>query len=300
MSTCPPYTAGDLKSLQTITETIYGTTPTGVLSYAGDLKTVSGGSTNMNAVKQRYGGSRTFDEMTYEPTSFGYSANFNVKNVLKTKDWATTWGTYTLGALTGPIRKLPTFSTMICGSPTVFNLASGCMVNSFKMSSNGLGTPIEFDADVVCRQLRASTTRAFTNPVVTVGADAPTTTESIIHTLEFPTINAVKSPVKSWNLTINNQVFGVPDKQGDEMLANGFCLASEGVEISFTATKQAGNETWTALKLAKTDGITVTIPVGLRTITLTGGAVMGNDFPTRAQAQYDETLNMEFKGITIV
>ena len=103
---------------------------------------------------------------------------------------------------------------------------------------------------------------------------------------------------KTWTLSIDNVLTGVPGYVGGEMVANGECLIPGQRNITLSCTIQQGSETWYKRKMRDGGVFTLIIPIGNSYLELEGCEIIQADVSSRIQGLNDETLTFRAKDMS--
>ena len=303
------YTTGELDALYYVAESAYGTTPTGALSFGGDLLSLRP-TVDLRKEWIMQGANRSFGTVTKGPYKAGFSASLYNRSAV---DWRTLFAAYAFGSTSGLADHLGSFSALIgkkVGANYFYNMYNGCKISKLAISSELPGKPWVFDADVLAQHVVKSTTKAFTGlQTVTMGAYPAEPAKPILTRLVQPQINLnagglAAFPTKKIALTVDNHLVGQPGcKVGadsvDYPLDAGENINEGDRDIIVDYTIDATNETYTNSKLADQAVTALTIKVGAYTITLSGGVWEANDLPELKQGLMEESGRVRFNALSI-
>ena len=302
------YTAGELQPLFYVAESVYGTTPTGALSWGGDPVSIK-----LNIDKKRnyvnQATNRSFGTTTKGPERYGFQAKLYNRSAI---DWRTL-AAGAFGAVSALTDHQGSFSALIAKKAAAaykYLLFNGCKVNKLTISAELPGMPFVFDYDILAQYATADTDKTFAGlQAVTVGADPADPAKPVDSWLTALQINIAAGglaafPVQKFSLTIDNHMKG----QEGIVIGNDtihYALeAGQGInegerDIIFEYTIPSTNETYTNSKLIDSAITALTIVIGSYTITLAGGGWEANDFPEIKQGLNEETGKIRFNALTI-
>lgn len=306
------YTAGEVLPLMWIAEVTYGVTPTTAMAWGGDVISLR---PDVDLDKQYIieQGNRSFGTCTVGARKARFALKYYNRPAL---DWRSLMAYYCYGSTTGLADHEGSFSALVGikqGSSYKYNLYNGCKINKGVISCEKPGMPLVYEADVIAQWVQAATAltgfSGLQSPATISGGTLPTPpaagADSWLGILQL-NLNAgglANFYPRKWSLTVDNHMEAEPGNAlGADAVKYGLD-AGQGVneggrDIIFTCTKPAADETWTNAKLADLAVTALTIPIGSRTITLSGG-VFNSNLPERKQALMDEDLEIRFNAMSI-
>lgn len=309
------YTTGELKELEYIAETVYGTTPVTALAWGSDLYEIKETS-DMGATPTYVGGSRAFTDTVYGPKSIG----LQTKGICYAgTGFQSFYALHSLGTTTGVLDHLPSFTAQfllkqIVGAVTTYNFHffNGCKMDKLEIAAEAPGKPIMFNADIKAQWVQTLTNTTGAKAIVglqsiTVGADSTAPTKNTVTWSGVSQVGLAGGAMGNWNLTtwklaINNNLEGMPgNKTGADAalypLAN-LSLEEGKREIDFDFTLPASGQTYIDAMRAGS-AVVVTLPIDGKIVTLSGGKFVANDFGNYKQAVNTETHKVRFNVISI-
>jgi hypothetical protein len=306
----------DIKRTYWVLESTFATTPTSALSYLGEVFDLTPDFDDTPEEDQIE--NRAYTDVTFTQDLVGFIMKARVRAVSVTPAWnpVNFWALFALGATTGRAADglIDSFSLVAKkanASLTEYALFNGCKMDGLQIAAPGVGKVITWQATCRCQYITLSTTKAFTGlQAVTVGADPTIPTTAFVRWDGDPlTINwgagvVNLTGVETWALNIQN---GIKPELGrrtgadalDYTVAEAF---DEGpFDCTVDITRFHRDTTPISKKLAKTTGITLTLPIGDKIWTLTGGYFPKAFWPqhTRGKEPLKETFTLKFSGLTI-
>ncbi len=306
------YTVGEVLPLYYVAESSFGVTPTSALAFGADIAT--GGNFRSKVSKAKLfnyqAGSQIYQSTNKQAMKAGFSARLWNRSAV---DWRTFFATYAIGSTTAFADHPGSFSLLmgkVRSGSYLYNKYNGCKISKLTIGSDLAGTPFYFDVDVIAQWIDWSASKTFSRiQSVTMGANPTDPAKPVDAWTGVMQINInagglVNFKPRSFSLTVDRHMEGQP---GNVLGADGsyYSLqAGEGInegnaELIFDFTVATTGDTYTNSKLADDPITALTIPVGSRTITLTGGEWQGDDLPELKQALNEETGRILFKGIRI-
>lgn len=303
------YTAGELDSLQWVNESVYGTIPTGALSWAGDIISLKP-SIDMSTEFLHATGSRAYNATARGMTKAGFSVECRARADASPYDWEDFWAVYGLGAASTTAEHLGSFTAQVAkivGATSYYNHYNGCKFNKFSIKGTAVGEPLVFGGDIMAQSISYGTSKNLTQiQTVTVGADAAEQTGATLRWNSICQINIAGGGLanffpKNWVFTCDNFLEAMPGHR-----ANGATIYDVPVaidegrrDLTFTCTLPHGSETYTNAKIAGSAITALTFGVGAMTVTLSTGEFVPNEFPELKHDLMEETMTIKFKTIAI-
>lgn len=290
-------TAGQLRPMQYIVESSYGTVPSGQLKYGGKMQ---GQDPVNNFEIETFGadGSRVVEITAFGKKESGFKAELGIYKNSGTYSW-TDLLELAIGGPSEARADIDSFSTLIQAASDQFYLYRGCKVNTFSLNGAGVGAPVIASMDVlsmICDEPKSTKAALLSNADATVPALNPVTHNA------YPIISAsggITVPAMSFTYSFGNNlvqkegiVNGVALKAGSLMFPGD--LMDIGIEYTVPSTSLV----WDKLKLAATSGFTVTHDVGGYRLVFSGCWFTGSDMPSRSQSGYDENLSIKASNVT--
>ena len=292
---------GSMAGFQFVKEATFGTTPTTAMKYGGHLRTLDT-PFNPNADELEPDNSRQFSEVIFTNEDHGFNAELSIyKSVASGYSWLDLTELAIGANGTGVGMTLPSFSTLLKVASDQFFLMKGCMVNSFELSTEGVGKQIRATIDALCKRIGV--------PVASrpsgIGADAAKPTTAPLTYNKYPTSNIPNYATinaKNFTLNINNNLAPQEGFDTDSTpLSAGSGIIPGIVDIELTMESMSDGLYWDALKLNKGRDYTVVLSIDGYNLTLTGCYLPGGDMPSRSNTEpYDETITLKAKNITII
>jgi hypothetical protein len=317
------YSPGELfADFDYITEVTYGVTPATQLIYGCTI----------HSVKPRVATHTTFHNGSTgrsfsDATRGAWDVGFKLKGYIRTTGgptWRNFFPVFGLGSTTALTEHLPSFSGQIefkIGAARVYWMFNGCKIDKLKISCEGPGQILDFEADVIARWVEKTTTKTLAGlqAAVVVGADGATATGGMLTWETASQINIdagglVDWHPKSWTLEIDNHLnpsMGCLLGADAEYYHCAQALAEGGRDILFTCNLDLESETYNAAKLVKSVAgdapaspiTSLTIPIGsaIDTITLANGIILleDDDLPEFKHDVMEQPIRIRFKSLTI-
>lgn len=289
---------GSLGALQYITESTYGTTPTSTdFSYFGFMSNMqeTGGGEEEGQIGD---GSRIFETVLHKIRSAGFDATLSM--------FRDSGSEYYLKSLVGtayaPTADLPSFSSFMKIDRDEYVMFTGCKIDTLVLASEGVGSKVTARLTVkALKHLPHQTSKAGYGSLGEENS-GPTTKTPVIYDA-YPTTslsgNGATIPAKSFQYTISNNLEEEEGIISGEALAAGSGLVPGECNIELEYTLLSKSFYWDNLKLAGTDGITITHVIGEHTYMFTNCYIVTDDHPSRAQSSYDETVRFKAGGLTV-
>jgi hypothetical protein len=322
MTEAAPYTAGNLRPFNYITESNFGVTPATALIWGGELLDVHP-VTNMKMEEIVESGSATYGDVVYDPPIYGFEAKLITRKTSGGFDWRAFFATFGMCGATGSstFLSLPaSFTAQIAklvGAAYSYNFYSGCYIDRLKMSWDKPMREVIFDIKVLSQYVQPSTGKTITgHQAVTVGADASPITTDLLRWANNPQISYGGGPplladlyAKKCSLTIDHHLEPAP-----EGIATGadatkrpmpIAFAKGKTDILFEVDLESNTENWTNAKLARSS-IEQLVPPhfaasGEYHILLATGYFVGDDLaPIKASDVNRESFKAKFKSCTLV
>jgi hypothetical protein len=306
------YSPGELANFNYITEAVYGTTPATALVWGC---TIESAKPKVNAHQAFHLGStsRSYSDVTKGAWDIGFKLKGWSRALSVAIQWRDFWAMFGMGSITALTEHLPSFSAQFR-----FDLAAdvywhfnGCKINKLKLSCDGPGQLIDFEADVIARWVEKSLSKTLAGlqAGVVVGANATDVTTAILTWSGVSQINIAAGGLvdwhpKSWSIEIDNgldvtmgNIYGA-----DTLYYHCARAIQEGKrDIIFTCEVDLENETYNTAKLAGSAITSLTIPIDDDTITLANGEIMleDDDLPEFKRAIMVQPLRIRFKSIAV-
>ena len=308
-------TAGEMKRLMWIAESNYGVTPTGALGLAAEYYSIKDDS-DFAVVPHWLGSNRSYTSTTRGPIKAGFTvkAVARANSVSPAYNWVNFFALNAFGATTGLTEHLPSFSSVVDiqevtgGTVHDYFLFNGCKINKLVIGATDPGKIVTFDATVLARLPTWSASKTFAGlQAVTVGADpSAVTTDPITWSgiLQYNLGGAglANWAPRKWSLTVDNKLVVEPANLLGADSAN-YSVANtleEGQrDIILDVTLPARDQGLQTAKRLGTAMTAVTIPIGDKVITLTGGTFQANDYPEYKQDVNEESAKIIFQNLTI-
>jgi len=312
------YTIGEVRRLYYVAEATYATTVTSSLVYAGLPVSIKPKS-NFKIEPEYVQGSRSFSTAGRDGmVEMGFSYQGKAQAVSGGYNWKNFFAVYGFGSLTGiedgssSYGRIGSFSAIIGitqGINTYYNLYNGCVIDSLKISCDEPGKAILFDAEILAQYVDYGTSKTFTRlQSVTVGADPTTITTDILRWAGNIQVNIAAGGLTTiypskFALTVKNNITREPGNRtgADAVIYPVAIDMTEGArEIMVELTLPRKSQTFQNAKIANSAITALTIPIGVNTITLTGGVFAADDLAElKLDSPLDETVKMIFNGLTI-
>jgi len=312
------YMVGEFRRLYYVAETIYGTTLTSALVYAG-LPVAVRPKFNAKVTPEYVPASRGFGYSNREAIEAGFTYVGKAQVVSGGYDWRNFFAVYAYGATSGiqdgttTYGRLGSFSAIVGvtqGTANRYQLYNGCKIDSLKISpEGGVGSDLLFEAEIISEMIDYSTTKTFSNfQSVTVAADPTIITTATLKWNGTMQINIAAgglvtvSPT-TWSLTVRNNLAREPGLvTGNDAAVYplaAIALSENKRDILFEMTLPRKSETYQNAKVAGSAVTALTIVVGANTITLSGGVFVADDLPELKQDLNDETVKVIFNALAI-
>lgn len=290
-------TAGALKALQFVKETTFGTTPSTQLSYGGKLASFD--HTNTHEIETVVAdGARTTEIVTFGKQSAGFSAELGLYRDSGAYSW-TQWLELALGDSGETRGDIDSFSAYVEASPDQHYLFRGSKIDTLTLNATAVGSPLTANLSAVSMQQTMAETKAgvLTNAAATVPALNPVTHSA--YPLYVNGSTSITIPAMSYSITITNALTSKEGIVNGMALAAGSAIIPDGaLDIRLEYTVVSTSLMWDRLKLAETDGFTIRHSIGGYTLTFEDCWLPGDDFPSRSQSVYDETITIQARDVS--
>lgn len=306
------YSPGELANFNYSAETNYGTTLTTALTWGC---TVQSAKPKVNPHKAFHLGStsRSYSDVTRGAWDIGLKLKGWARATSGGYDWRNFFATYALGSTTALTEHLGSFTGQVefaIGAGKLYWHLNGCKIDKLKISCEGAGQIIDFDADILARWLTKGTAKAITGlQTVTVGADASEIITAMLTWSDVSQINIAAGGLvdwhpKSWSIEIDNQLTATMGNLLGADSAYYHCpraLNEGGRDIVFTCQLDLENETYNTAKLASSAITAITIPIDNDVITLSNGEILleDDDLPEFKRDVMEQPLRIRFKSISV-
>jgi hypothetical protein len=297
------YTAGELKSLNWVNESAYGTIPTAALSWGGDIVSLTP-SIDMKVQYLTASGSRAFNTTTKGAYDVGFSVKARARANATPYFWYNFWMLYGCGTTATTADHLGSFTAQVAklvGASPYYNYFNGCKFNKFSINYVSPGEPIILEGDIWAQYVTPDTDKAMTGiQAVTVGADAAEQTGAVLTWSAVSQVNIAAGGLATWypktmKLTVDNHLERQYGHIGTYPVA--IALTEGPRDIILEVTLPHNNETYTNAKLAGSAVTAVTLPIDGGTLTLGDGVWEANDFPELKHDVMEESSRIRFKTI---
>ncbi len=305
---------GQMKKLYWVAESVYGTIPTGALTWGGETMNVKQ-SPLMN-MRRKFsvlpGAGRSYTQKSSEAAQVGFNVRALARKVSGGYNWRNFWAAYAFGSTTGPTDNLGSFTAQIgktVGATHQYNFLNGCKIDRLSIVGESKGTELFFDADIIAQWSKRSTSKTITGlQNVTVGADPTNIATDVLTWAGILQMNLGGGGLQNfhpnnWQLTVSNKLHPTyGGKQGaDGNIYNVAIAVGEGIrDIIFDATVDHEGETYESAKLADTEVTALTIPIDTYTLTLSNGTFEAADFvELKTEDVMTESMKIRFKSLSI-
>lgn len=304
------YSPGELANFQFIDEATYGVTPETALTWGGILTSAK---PKVNANQDFIYGStnRGYSDAVSGTWEIGLTLKGLARVAQSNYHWYNFWWKYGLGSTTSATEHLPSFSLQInfaIGTGYVYWLFNGCKIDKLKLSSEGHGLPIEFEAEIMSQWVSKSTTKAITGfQTITIGSDGSAPTSDLLTWTEpievkLGTAAPFDMSPKKWELTIDNDLARTPGiiEGADAAYYNCVSALSEGKrEVEFQCTLDLEDERYNTAKLAE-DNFLLHLPIDTQILSAPDGTILvgDDDLPEFKRDHMEQTLKARMMGIS--
>jgi hypothetical protein len=301
------FTAGELQVASFRAEASFGTIQTGAMTIMG-LPVSYGPTTDMKGVYTVIPGSLSFGDYHSEAWEMGFKASMLIRTAL----WKAFYALYAMGATTGTTTgHLDSFSSKFDIFQTTHNydIYSGCMINTLKISASKPGAEILYDIDVFAQYQYPSRANSVLNTLqnVTTGAAASDPATALVRwtTPVYANIGGAGASLiypEKWSILVDNHLRREPGNiTGYDEAEYQIPIAIHQGErdIILEMTLLSKDRTWANARINGTVITTVQFTIDGDTVTLTTGYIEPNNFPETKQEINTETVRIKFKSIVI-
>lgn len=303
------YTRGSVGHAMYVAESVYGTIPTGAMSWAGETQEYSP-EHNFHQEFVPGPASRSFTEGLSMDT---WEMAFRLQALAKVSNWKSYWARFGMGSTSGTADALDSFVQQVDiydGSTHSYHVANGCKMNRLEIDAKAPGAAYLFNAQNFCQWEEGFSTRAVnTIQNVSLGAEASDPATAILGWNGNSQINVAGGGLATWypqnfKLIVDNHLTrekGVVTGYDTNKYPTAIGLSPGQREIIFEGQVISGDMTYYNIMKSNTLITSLTIPIDTDTVTLTYGRPYRDQWPKWLNTNDVnlEPVRFRFKSISI-